>query len=65
MKRCPKCRNSVHRVIFPVGIIFKGPGFHITDYGRGNGKARSKPPTPGDNGKERSESTVGSKSDGE
>ena len=44
-KRCPKCRNSVRKVFFPVGIIFKGSGFHATDYGRGNnGRPRSKLP---------------------
>ena len=35
--RCPKCRSSSRRVFLPVGIIFKGSGFHVTDYGRGNG----------------------------
>jgi putative FmdB family regulatory protein len=29
---CPECNNGhVHRVIQPVGIIFKGSGFYITD----------------------------------
>jgi len=23
----------------PVGLIFKGSGWHITDYGRGNGRS--------------------------
>jgi putative FmdB family regulatory protein len=34
--RCPKCRSTSRRVFLPVGIIFKGSGFHVTDYGRGN-----------------------------
>jgi hypothetical protein len=28
---CPECEGHVHRVIQPVGIIFKGSGFYITD----------------------------------
>lgn len=29
---CPECGGSVHRVIQPVGIIFKGSGFYVTDH---------------------------------
>lgn len=28
---CPECDGAVHRVIQPVGIIFKGSGFYVTD----------------------------------
>lgn len=28
---CPECNGQVHRVIQPVGVIFKGSGFYITD----------------------------------
>lgn len=28
---CPECEGQVHRVIQPVGIIFKGSGFYVTD----------------------------------
>jgi putative FmdB family regulatory protein len=28
---CPECGGSVHRVISPVGVIFKGSGFYVTD----------------------------------
>jgi putative FmdB family regulatory protein len=28
---CPECEGQVHRIIQPVGIIFKGSGFYITD----------------------------------
>jgi len=33
-RKCPECRGSVKRVYQAVGIIFKGSGFHVTDYGR-------------------------------
>ena len=29
---CPKCSGSVKRIISASGIIFKGSGFHVTDY---------------------------------
>ena len=31
LTQCPECDGDVHRVIQPVGIIFKGSGFYITD----------------------------------
>jgi putative FmdB family regulatory protein len=31
LTECPECDGSVHRVIQPVGVIFKGSGFYITD----------------------------------
>jgi len=31
LERCPECDGPVHRVIQPVGVIFKGSGFYVTD----------------------------------
>jgi putative FmdB family regulatory protein len=31
VRLCPDCGGSVHRVIQPVGVIFKGSGFYVTD----------------------------------
>ena len=31
LTKCPECEGTVHRVIQPVGIIFKGSGFYVTD----------------------------------
>jgi putative FmdB family regulatory protein len=31
LSECPECDGEVHRVIQPVGVIFKGSGFYITD----------------------------------
>ncbi len=28
---CPECEGHVHRIIQPVGIVFKGSGFYVTD----------------------------------
>ena len=30
--KCERCGRDVRRVFTPVGIIFKGSGWHITDY---------------------------------
>jgi len=43
---CPECDGQVHRVIQPVGVIFKGSGFYVTD-----NRAPSPIATPGGNGK--------------
>jgi len=32
VKRCLRCGGAVRRVIYPVGIIFKGSGFYVTDH---------------------------------
>ena len=31
LTRCPECDGPVHRVLFPVGIVFKGSGWYCTD----------------------------------
>ncbi len=28
---CPECAGQVRRVFHPVGVIFKGSGFYVTD----------------------------------
>jgi putative FmdB family regulatory protein len=28
---CPNCAGKIHRVIQPVGVVFKGSGFYIND----------------------------------
>jgi putative FmdB family regulatory protein len=50
LKTCPKCQGKLSKMLYPVGISFKGSGFYTTDYktsGRGsdassNGAAPSK-----------------------
>jgi putative FmdB family regulatory protein len=31
LKRCKICGSKVSRIFYPVGIVFKGPGFYATD----------------------------------
>jgi putative FmdB family regulatory protein len=29
---CPRCEAAAKRIFTPVGVVFKGSGFHNTDY---------------------------------
>jgi putative FmdB family regulatory protein len=31
LKDCPECGGHIHRIMQPVGVIFKGSGFYVTD----------------------------------
>jgi len=43
LKRCPECnKNSLRKVIGPVGIVFKGSGFYATDNRSTSGLANPK-----------------------
>jgi putative FmdB family regulatory protein len=39
VKVCPECGGPVRRVIHPVGIVFKGSGFYVTDHRSGSSTA--------------------------
>jgi putative FmdB family regulatory protein len=43
---CPSCDGEVSRVPFPVGIVFKGSGFHVNDYSS-SGRSTTTAPTCG------------------
>jgi putative FmdB family regulatory protein len=43
LKFCPQCKGPIKRLISPAGIIFKGSGFHVTDYGKKEVKEHKKP----------------------
>ena len=50
---CPECHACVQRVIQPVGIVFKGKGFYVTDH---KGDTSSLMPKPKGEDKEKGES---------
>ena len=31
IKECPNCSGAVRRLIHPVGVVFKGSGWYVTD----------------------------------
>ena len=52
VKVCPECGGEVHRLIQPVGVIFKGSGFYVTD-----NRAKSSTATPGSTTKQSKKET--------
>lgn len=49
---CPSCGGELVRVFHPIGLVFKGSGFHKTDYGGASSRApsesKSSDPAPSD-----------------
>lgn len=43
LKFCPQCKGPIKRLISPAGIIFKGSGFHVNDYGKKEAPKAGKP----------------------
>lgn len=56
LKKCPECAGPVHRLIQPVGIIFKGSGFYTTDYRQSTTISSTKHPPNGTSESERKDS---------
>ena len=65
---CPTCGGSCRRVIHPVGIVFKGSGFYVTDNRKGeasstaSGSSETKPEGKATEGKTAEAKTTESKS---
>ncbi|HEX6290472.1 MAG TPA: FmdB family zinc ribbon protein [Herpetosiphonaceae bacterium] len=65
IRTCPRCAKNVRRIFQPAGIVFKGSGWHITDYKRSGsgGSAGNGESTAVTNGEKTTESkTTESKS---
>lgn len=45
---CPACGSPTRKVYASVGLIFKGSGFHTTDYRRGPSGNGDRPPATSD-----------------
>jgi putative FmdB family regulatory protein len=57
LTECPQCGSAIRRVIQPVGVVFKGSGWYITD-------SRPKSSGDGDESRAKSTSEKAAKSDG-
>jgi len=56
LKRCPECnKNTLRKVIGPVGVVFKGSGFYATDNRSTSGLST---PKKDEGSAEKSESTA-------
>jgi putative FmdB family regulatory protein len=42
--RCPKCKGALRKLISAPAIHFKGSGWYVTDYGKGNAAGTNKKP---------------------
>jgi putative FmdB family regulatory protein len=56
LKVCPECGGALRKLLYPVGVQFKGSGFYTTDYKNGGGS--------GGGSKSKSESSSSSDSNG-
>ena len=72
LKTCPNCKGKLSKILYPVGISFKGSGFYTTDYkgstkvpdgSAGNGAAPAKEGTSESKPEKKSESSSESKSE--
>ena len=74
LKRCPECnKNTLRKVIGPVGVVFKGSGFYATDNrspsgmksasGKEEGGSSNKSEGKGSTEKTKSESKGGDKTE--
>ena len=55
LTECPQCGGEIRRVIAPVGIVFKGGGYYVTDSrkpgkGGGTGEAKGSTAAAGESG---------------
>ena len=41
LRVCPECGGSLRKLLYPVGVQFKGSGFYTTDYKNGGGGSSS------------------------
>ena len=61
LKVCPNCsQTTLKKILYPIGVAFKGSGFYTTDY---KGADKSSSSSPSSNGSGPNESKSGAKSD--
>ncbi len=63
LKKHPACGGKVTKVFQPVGIVFKGSGFHKTDSRNGSKRSRDGSSDKDTSSSESSETTTETKSD--
>jgi putative FmdB family regulatory protein len=52
--KCPACGGQLIRVFHPIGVVFKGSGFHKTDYGKSGVRAAASDTSGGSGGESKS-----------
>lgn len=60
---CPTCGGEIHRIVYPVGLVFKGSGFYSTDNRKSGSNGASDTATSSPASAESTESTSESTSE--
>jgi putative FmdB family regulatory protein len=60
---CPECGGAVYRLVQPVGIVFKGSGFYVTDHRSTSSTATPGKKTEREGAKDRSDASSDGKSE--
>lgn len=70
LQTCPVCGGRLRKLLYPVGVQFKGSGFYTTDYRNGGSRsdkssdsASGSEGKSGDSGSKSGESSSGKKAD--
>ena len=48
VRECPSCGGQVRRLLGVPALQFKGSGWYVTDYGKGNGRSKTDTGTTGE-----------------
>lgn len=48
LRTCPECSGPLRKLLYPVGVIFKGSGFYSTDYKTSSANGSSSSESAGD-----------------
>ncbi|HXM54776.1 MAG TPA: FmdB family zinc ribbon protein [Candidatus Dormibacteraeota bacterium] len=62
LRVCPECSGSLRKLLYPVGVQFKGSGFYTTDYKNGGSSSSSSSKSDGSSKSESTTSANGSQS---
>ena len=64
LRSCPECMGPLRKMLYPVGVIFKGSGFYSTDYkSSANGKKSESGSSESSSSETKSESKSETKSE--
>ncbi len=62
LRVCPECSGSLRKLLYPVGVQFKGSGFYTTDYRNSGGGSSAAKSEGGDSSSSSSKESNGSSS---
>jgi putative FmdB family regulatory protein len=63
LQECPQCGGQLRKLLYPVGVQFKGSGFYTTDYKNGGGARTAEGSSSSSDGSSSEKSDGSGKSD--